>query len=88
MSATLVPASISITVPALQMKLHSLGSDTRPFQKSGDPKKESETHWVRPELVVEVEFTSSTSDGLLRQVSFKGMREDKDAKTVVVERPS
>jgi bifunctional non-homologous end joining protein LigD len=40
---------------------------------------------VKPTLVVEVEFTSWTSDKLLRQVSFKGIHEDKSAKNVVIE---
>jgi bifunctional non-homologous end joining protein LigD len=44
--------------------------------------------WVRPELVVEGEFTAWTADDLLRQGAFKGVREDKPAKEVVMERPS
>ena len=33
--------------------------------------------WVRPELVVEVEFRGLTEDGLLRQASLKGLRRDR-----------
>jgi bifunctional non-homologous end joining protein LigD len=33
--------------------------------------------WVRPELVVEVEFRGYTEDGLLRQASLKGLRRDR-----------
>jgi bifunctional non-homologous end joining protein LigD len=33
--------------------------------------------WVRPELVAEVQFSTWTSDNLVRQASFKGLREDK-----------
>jgi bifunctional non-homologous end joining protein LigD len=33
--------------------------------------------WVQPELVVEVEFRGLTQDGLLRQASLKGLREDR-----------
>ena len=37
----------------------------------------SRVHWVRPELVVEVKYLTWTDDGLLRQVIYQGLREDK-----------
>jgi ATP-dependent DNA ligase len=40
-------------------------------------------HWVRPELVVEVKYLSWTEDGLLRQVVYQGIREDKPWREVV-----
>lgn len=42
-------------------------------------------HWVDPELVVEVAFREWTREGVVRQPSFKGLREDKPAKDVVAE---
>ena len=33
--------------------------------------------WVTPRLVVEVEFRGYTADGILRQASLKGVREDR-----------
>ena len=42
-------------------------------------------HWVKPQLVVEVRFTEWTSDGLLRQPVYLGMREDKKPKDVTKE---
>jgi bifunctional non-homologous end joining protein LigD len=41
--------------------------------------------WLKPLLVCEVEFAEITSDGKVRQASFKGMRTDKDPKDVVME---
>lgn len=41
--------------------------------------------WVKPELVAQVNFTTWTADNLVRQASFKGLREDKPSKSVVRE---
>ncbi len=41
--------------------------------------------WLKPELVCEVEFAEITSDGKVRQASFKGMRIDKSPREVVME---
>ena len=38
--------------------------------------------WVKPQLVVDVEFTEWTADGRLRHPSFKGIRADKSAKNI------
>lgn len=43
--------------------------------------------WLKPELVCEVSFTEMTTDGIMRHPSFEGMRIDKDAKTIVEEKP-
>jgi bifunctional non-homologous end joining protein LigD len=42
-------------------------------------------HWVKPQLVAEVEFTEWTGDGRLRHPSFQGLRKDKKARDVVRE---
>ena len=41
-----------------------------------------EIHWIRPDLVAEIRFAEWTSDGLLRQPVYLGLRDDKDAKEV------
>ena len=43
-------------------------------------------HWVKPKLVAEVAFTAVTHDGLLRHPTFKGLREDKPAQAVIMEK--
>jgi bifunctional non-homologous end joining protein LigD len=47
--------------------------------------KASDTRWVRPQLVAQIQFTEWTSDGILRHPSFQGLREDKDSSKVVRE---
>ncbi|RZL50171.1 MAG: DNA ligase D [Pedobacter sp.] len=42
--------------------------------------------WLKPQLICEVSFTEMTSDGVMRHPSFEGMREDKKAKEVVLEK--
>lgn len=44
--------------------------------------------WLKPELVCEVNIAEITSDGKVRQASFKGMRKDKNPKDVVLEVPA
>jgi bifunctional non-homologous end joining protein LigD len=45
-------------------------------------------HWVEPVLVAQVTFTEETDEGILRHPSYKGLREDKAAGDVVMERPT
>ena len=55
----------------LQVKTMPL--DAPPF---GSPLELSRVHWRRPEVVVEVAFSTSTADGLIRQSSYQGQRDD------------
>jgi bifunctional non-homologous end joining protein LigD len=47
--------------------------------------KASDSRWVKPKLIAQVQFTEWTSDGILRHPSFQGLREDKTAAKVVRE---
>lgn len=46
----------------------------------------AEAYWLKPELVCEVSYTELTPDGVMRHPSFEGMRPDKKAKNVVLEK--
>jgi len=70
----------------LRRRLEGLRADRSPF--ADPPTGVGVAHWVRPELVAEVEFTQWTDDGKMRHPSFQGLREDKRASDVVRERPS
>jgi len=45
----------------------------------------ADNRWVKPRLVAQVQFAEWTEDGLLRQASFQGLREDKNPRDVVRE---
>ena len=51
------------------------------------PRMNPAPHFVKPELVAQIAFAEWTSDGLLRQPVFLGLRVDKPADEVVREKP-
>ena len=65
-------------------RMVALGTDTPPF---ADPPHGDDIHWVRPEVVVEAVFREWTRENVVRQASYKGLREDKPAAEVVRELP-
>src|SRR2546421_10702837 len=50
------------------------------------PPREKGVQWIRPVLAAEIAYAERTDDGILRQASFLGLREDKPAKTVKAEK--
>ena len=66
---------------ALQAQL--VRRETSPFAET--PPRLRGPVWVEPDVVVEVRFTEWTTDGVLRQPVFVGLRTDKDPADVVRE---
>jgi bifunctional non-homologous end joining protein LigD len=57
----------------------------RPPLEMPKTERRKDVIWVKPDVVVEAEYRGVTHDGLLRQASYKGLREDKSAREVVRE---
>lgn len=62
-------------------RLDSLLQPKSPF-KSVPADARRGARWVKPELVAQISFSNWTADNLVRQAAFRGLREDKPARSV------
>ncbi|THV17006.1 DNA ligase D [Rhizobium rhizophilum] len=69
-------------------RLQPLVRDRSPFRDKLTSTERKDAVFVEPEIVAEIEFRGWTGDAHLRHASFRGLREDKQARDVVLEAPA
>jgi len=67
----------------IHQKMRSLTTNNSPFHNYNN--NVTNTIWLKPSLVCDVEFSEWTSEGKLRHPRFKGLRNDKPSKKVTRE---
>ncbi|RZJ31866.1 MAG: DNA ligase D [Flavobacterium sp.] len=70
----------------LEKRLTKLETEACPF--SAKPKLSGKIHWVEPKLLAQIKFSEWTETNSMRHPVYLGLREDKAAKKVIMEKPT
>lgn len=69
----------------LQSRLRTIERTDSPFSNAVPKESGIEQHWVRPQLVAQVQFAAWTPEGILWHPTFQGLRDDTDPTEIVRE---
>jgi bifunctional non-homologous end joining protein LigD len=72
---------------AYRKRLDRIVRPTSPFRGGPSGRDARGMHWVEPTLVVQVGYSDLTDEHYLRHPTFRGVREDRDAKEVTLPGP-
>lgn len=70
----------------LEQKFLGIKRDVSPFKDEPEVRPREKVTWLEPRLIAEIKFAEWTDQNLLRHASYKGLRNDKNPETVVMER--
>ena len=73
------------TLTSLRKELEAIPADKAAVEVPREARRGA--HYVKPKLVAEIAYGALTSDGILRHASYLGLRRDKKAADVKIERP-
>ncbi len=77
-----------LTLRELHRRLRKLEQKQPAFANPPRGAAMRDVHWVKPELLAEVEYAEITQDGKLRHPRFRGLRQDKPAEAIAIEPPA
>lgn len=76
-----------VALSSLRDRLESIEVERSPVPGLTRRTAGNGVHWVAPALVAQVSFAGWTSERRIRHANFHGLREDKDAREVVLDQP-
>lgn len=74
------------TLDSIHARLKPLQTDRSPLPKPPTGAEARGVHWLRPQLLAEVAYAQMTREGIVRHSVFHGLRDDKPATAIDLER--